>query len=269
MFVRFLPVLFMILSSASMADVEADREAFRAFYAKRFSSIPVEAHVDGVYALDEAKRAQWLEMEEFPPYEFSVDDGEALYDEPFTDGSGYGDCFADGGAVKHLYPRFEGGEVVTMEVAVNQCRVQHGMESLAYDSEEMMQLTSYIAYASRDQLIDIKVPEDALPAYERGKQFYYSRRGQLNFSCSHCHMQIVGSQLRAEVLSASYGHVTHWPTYRLKWQEVGSLHRRFAECNGQVGAEALPLQSQPYRELEYFLTAIARGLLLNGPASRK
>ena len=82
-------------------------------------------------------------------------------------------------------------------------------------------------------------------------------------------MQISGMKLRAEVLSASVGHVTHWPTYRFKWQEVGPLHRRFVECNEQVGAEGLPYQSQSYRELEYFLTVMSVGLPINGPASRK
>ena len=251
------------------AQVKADQAAFRDFYARRFRDIPAKAHVDGAYALDEAKRAQWQEMEEFPPYEFTVDDGDLLFNERFSDGNGYGDCFADDGAVKHLYPKFENGQVITLEIAINQCRQAHGEEALGYDSEEMMQLMSYMAYASRDEIIDIKVPDEAMAAYERGKQFYFSRRGQLNFSCSHCHMQITGTLLRAEILSASYGHVTHWPTYRLKWQEVGLLHRRIAECNEQVGAEGLPMQSQPYREVEYFLTVMSNGLPINGPASRK
>ena len=76
-------------------------------------------------------------------------------------------------------------------------------------------------------------------------------------------------RLRAERLSASLGHVTHWPVYRFEWQEVGSLHRRFKRCNAQVGAEPFPSQSEAYRNLEYFLSYMSNGLELNGPASRK
>lgn len=267
---RLLISLLLALTAGPVwTDPAADREAMQAFYEKRFPSIPVEAHADGAYAMDAAKRAQWQEMEEFPPYEFTVDEGEALFSTPFGDGADYSDCFADEGAVKHTYPRFEGGEVVTLEMAVNQCRQAHGEAALAWDSEELMALVAYMAYASREETIDIEVPAEAKAAYERGKQYYFSRRGQLNFSCSHCHMQISGLKLRAEVLSASVGHVTHWPTYRFKWQEVGPLHRRFVECNEQVGAEGLPYQSQSYRELEYFLTVMSDGLPINGPASRK
>ncbi len=257
------------LPLAALSGPEEDRAAFRAYYEKRFPKVPVEEHINGAYALDEGRRAQWLEMEEFPPYEFTIDDGEGLFYDSFSNGAGYGDCFADDGAVKHLYPKYVAGEIITLEVAVNQCRESHGENPLDYAGEEMAQLTAYMAYVSRDNLIDVSVTEDSRPAYERGKQMYYSRRGQLNFSCSHCHMQITGMLLRSETLSASLGHVTHWPTYRFKWQEVGSLHRRFAECNDQVGAEALPLQHPAYRDLEYFLTYMSNGLPLNGPASRK
>lgn len=261
--------LLLFLPAFLLAGPEEDRAAFRAFYEKRFPKVPVEEHINGAYALDEGRRAQWLEMEDFPPYEFTIDDGESLFSEPFADGSGYADCFANDGAVKHLYPKYVGGEVITLEVAVNQCREAHDEEPLEYGSEEMNQLMTYMAYVSRDQVIDIEVTEASLPAYDRGKQMYYSRRGQLNFSCSHCHMQITGMLLRSETLSASLGHVTHWPTYRFKWEEVGSLHRRFAECNDQVGAESLPEQHPAYRDLEYFLTYMSNGLPINGPSSRK
>lgn len=269
MFSRLALCVFVLLGSQAEADVAADREAFRSFYEKRFPSVELEAHIDGAYALDAAKRAQWEDMEEFPPYEFTVDEGESLFGEGFADGASYSDCFADEGAVKHLYPQFSEGQVVTLEMAINECRVSHNEEPLAWDSEELIAVVAYMAYASRDNEIDVVVPEEALASYERGKQYYFSRRGQLNFSCAHCHMQITGMQLRAEVLSASLGHVSHWPTYRFKWQEAGLLHRRFVECNQQVGAEGLPHQSQPYRELEYFLTVMSKGLPLNGPASRK
>jgi sulfur-oxidizing protein SoxA len=109
----------------------------------------------------------------------------------------------------------------------------------------------------------------ALAAYEAGKRFYSTRRGHLNFACISCHVQLAGQKLRSEKLSASLGHVTHFPVYRFKWQEMLSLQQRFAECNAQVGALPFELQGDEYRNLEYFLSYLSNGMQINGPATRK
>ena len=265
-----LVLLCLIDVEVSIADPADDVLAFREYFEKRFPAIELEAHIDGAYALNEQTREQWLAMEEFPPYEFSVDDGEILYESKFANGKGYDSCFGDAN-VKHHYPYFDRNKltVVTLEMAVNDCRANNDETPLPYDGEEISLLTAYIAFVSRGSEIDIEVPPEGRAAYEAGKQYYYSRRGQLNFSCSHCHMGMSGMKLRAETLSASIGQVTHWPVYRFKWQEIGPLHRRFVECNEQVGAEGLEYQSETYRNLEYFLTRMSQGLPLNGPSSRK
>jgi L-cysteine S-thiosulfotransferase len=264
----------MLMSAPGWADPDQDLAAFQNFYQKRFPDIPLAAHKDGAYALDEAKRSQWLEMEDFPPYEIAVDDGAELYNEAFPGGGSYGDCLGEGApAVKQHFPRFDSvtEQVVTLEQALNQCRIEGGLEPLAYAGEEIAALAAYIAMESRGRVFELASPTGpgALAAYENGKQFYYTRRGQLNFACSSCHLQSVGMMLRAERLSAAVGHTTHWPVYRGKWERVGSLHKRFQECNAQVRAEPLDEQSETYRNLEYFLTYMNNGMELNGPASRK
>ena len=203
-------LLLLLLPLLATAGPEADLAAFRAYFEQRFPNNEINDHIDGAYALDPEKREQWLAMEDFPPYEFAIDDGEGLFQTPFANGQGYADCFENEGAVKHLYPQYDEsrGTVVTLEMAVNDCRSANGEEPLAYDSDELAELTAYIAFVSRDNLIDIKVPADAEAAYAAGKQYYYSRRGQLNFACSHCHMQMSGMKLRAETLSAGIGQVS-------------------------------------------------------------
>ena len=258
--------------AAESVNPEADRQAFVSFYKNRFPDIDIQAHKDGAYALDPAKRAQWQAMEDFPPYEIAVDEGRELFSVAFTNGKTYADCFARQGiGIKQEFPHFDMDQntVVTLELAINQCRVANNEAELDYDSDEMGVITAYMAFTSRGNHFDIKVPAAGLAAYESGKQFYYERRGKLDFSCSGCHMQATGNMLRAEILSASVGHATHWPTYRFKWEKVGGLHKRFIECNEQVGAVALPQQSEAYRNLEYFLTYMSNGMELNGPASRK
>ena len=87
---RALLILAVLLPPFALASPEEDLAAFRAFYESRFPDIELADHADGAYALDEAKRAQWLEMEDFPPYEFAVDEGEALFEMPFADGEKIG-----------------------------------------------------------------------------------------------------------------------------------------------------------------------------------
>ncbi|MBT4522564.1 MAG: sulfur oxidation c-type cytochrome SoxA [Halieaceae bacterium] len=263
-----------LIAVPALAGPDEDLAAFRDFYIKSFPLVELADHKDGAYALDEAKREQWLEMEDFPPYEIAVDDGAELYSEAFPNGKSYADCLGEQApAVKHLYPRFNDneGRVETLEWVLNTCRLANGLPALDYLGEQMAALTAYIAMASRGKKVNVVVPDDerALAAYNAGKQFYYSRRGQLNFACSSCHMQITGRMLRAERLSAAIGHTTHWPVYRGKWERVGALHERFRECNEQVRAVPFEPQGEEYRNLEYFLTYMNNGMELNGPATRK
>jgi len=133
-------------------------------------------------------------------------------------------------------------------------------------------LTGVHGISSRDKAIDTAIPQDdlqALAAYQQGKDFYYQRRGQLNFACATCHIQNAGKRIRSETLSAILGHTNNWPTYRLKWGELGSLHRRFAECLEQIRAPTLPEQSQELRNLEYFMSFIGQGIPVTGPSVRK
>jgi len=265
--------IFLVVGlNSAFADPEADRQAMSDFYEKRFPAIEVAAHKDGAYALNEAMREQWLEIEDFPPYEIAIDDGEVLFSQSFSNGKSYGNCFENGGiGVKQNFPYYDKvkGEVITLELAINQCRETNGESALGYDSEEMGALSAYMAFTSRGNTFAIEVPPEGMQAYEQGKQLFYTRKGQLDFACSSCHLDSAGNSLRADTLSAAIGHATHWPTYRLKWEAIGSLHKRFAGCNGQVGAEGLPQQSESYRNLEYFLSYMSNGMELNGPASRK
>jgi len=256
------------------ADPEEDREAFRAYFMQRFPDVPVADYVNGIYALDKKARQQWLEIEEFPPYEFAVEKGEDLFGQAFANGSGYPGCFDnDGVGVRQHYPRFdpEQGEVVTLELALNQCRIRNGEEPYPWDSDELNALSAYMAWTSRGQPIDVQIPDDprALSAYEAGKRFYYSKRGQLNFACSDCHVTAAGSYVRADHLSASLGHPSHFPVYRSKLGRMLSLHGRFYGCVRDVGARPFEEQSEEYRNLEYFLTYMSNGLAVNGPGARK
>ncbi|NEX21094.1 sulfur oxidation c-type cytochrome SoxA [Thiorhodococcus mannitoliphagus] len=258
----------------AVATPEQDKETFQTYFKTRFPNVPENDFVNGAYAIDPVGRENWEAIEEFPPYENALSNGEEMWETAFANGKTYKDCFPDGPAIEGKYPYWDRdrGMVVTLPLAINECRKANGEEPLKYAKGPIADLVAYIAYESRGQITNVEIPEDdprALEAYERGKQFYFARRGQLNFSCAHCHLGNSGTTLRTEILSPAYGHTTHFPVYRSKWGEMGTLHRRFSGCNKQVRAKAFKPQGEEYRDLEYFLTYMNNGLELNGPGARK
>lgn len=257
------------------ASPEQDRTDFRKHYQQRFPNLTLSDYANGVYAIDPIARQSWQAIEEFPPYETAIETGKKLFETPFSNGKHYADCFPDKGiGIANEYPKWDKAksEAITLAKAIDGCRVSQHEQSLPYDKSDMVNLQAYMAYTSRGKPINITIPKNdprALIAYERGKAFYYQRHGQLNFACSTCHIQNAGKKLRSEILSASLGHTNNWPTYRLKWGEMGSLHRRFAECLSNIKAKAYPEQSKEFRNLEYFLAYMANGVPISGPSTRK
>ncbi len=256
------------------ATPQNDLESFQKFFTERFPETPFDDFANGIYSIDAARRVEWEQMEEFPQYELDIDAGEALFAKPFANGKGYADCFPDyEDGIKQNYPHFdsERGEVMTLEWAINLCREQHGEKPLKYKRGDIAALGAYLTFLSRGKLTNVVVPDDprALAAYEDGKRFYYSKRGQLNFSCANCHVGASAAQLRADRLSPALGQTTHFPVHRKKWGGLGTLHRRYGGCNEQVRAKAFKPQSSQYRNLEYFHTFMSNGLPINGPGGRQ
>ena len=266
--------ILLALPLSTMATPEQDLQEFRDYYQKRFPGTPFEDFVNGVYSIDPESRAQWEEIEEFAPYELNISKGEELFNTPFANGNTYAGCFEnDGIGIRQNYPYFdtERGEVVTLELAINECRQANGEEPLSYKRGAIADISAYMAYTSRGNIIDIKIPDDprALAAYESGKKHFYQKRGQLNMACADCHKFYAGNKARADILSPALGHLTHFPVYRSKWGGLGTVHRRYGGCNEQVRAKAYPAQSEEYRNLEYFHTYMSNGLAVNGPGARK
>jgi len=264
----------LFFSGSAFADPESDRTDIRQYFEKRFPQLELNQLGDGVYALVEDAREQWEEIEEFPPYEDAVDEGQTLFETPFANGKSYADCFPNGGlGIKQDYPMFDTatGQVVTIESAINQCRKDNGEAELPYGQGELVYVSAYIAETSRGNIINVVIPDDerALAAYNAGKKLFYERRGQLNLACATCHVAGAGQQLRAEITSPALGHTTHFPAFRFKWDDMGTIQKRYAGCNKQVRAKPFALQSEEYRNLEYFHTYMANGMALNGPSSRK
>jgi L-cysteine S-thiosulfotransferase len=266
-------VLAQTAPASEAPDPAADAKVFRDYFVKKFPNVKLEDFVNGPYSMNEDMRKQWQEKEEFPPYEFALEAGKEMFAKPFKNGKTYADCFENGGiGVRQNFPYFDAkqGEVVTLELALNRCREANGEAPISYVKDDMASLTAYMAFTSRGKPFDIKIPDDprARAAYENGKRYFYTRRGQLNFSCASCHVQSPGERLRAEILAPALGILNAMPIYRSEWAGMGTISRRFVTCNSQTRGVPEEPQSEDYRDLEYFLSYVSNGLPISGPGAR-
>lgn len=273
-FHKFL-LISLFINVTAFASPEEDQQLFRDHFENRFPNTEFSDYKNGVYSIDASSREQWESIEDFPPYEINIEDGEALFNQPFKNGNTYASCFENSGiAVRQNYPYFDNdsGKVMTLELAINNCRKINGEKPLSYyKGGPMADISAYMAYTSRGKKFDVKIPnsQEALDAYEAGKKLYFTKVGQLNFSCADCHVYQTGTKLRADIPSPGIGHTTHFPAYRSGAGRLVTLHERFAGCLNRVRAKPFRAQNEEYRNLEYFISYMSNGLEINGPGSRK
>jgi len=169
-----------------------------------------------------------------------------------------------------LYPRYhEGaGKVLTLEQQINYCReTAMGAEPYKWEKADMLGMTSYIRYLANGSPINVDVNGPASATFQKGEALFYQRVGQLDMSCAHCHEDNYGNYIRADMLSQ--GHVNGFPTYRVKWNGIGSTHRRFRGCNDNIRATKLPYGHDDYVALELYIAWRGNGLTVETPAVRQ
>ena len=203
-----------------------------------------------------------------------VKDGEALWKQPAgASGKACISCHAAAQSsmrgVAARYPAFDTplGRPITLGQRITQCRQQHQQAApLRAESPELLGLESYVALQSRG--LPLAPPDDARlePFRQRGQQLFTQRIGQLNLSCAQCHDGLASKRLAGSVIPEA--HPTGYPVYRLEWQSLGSLQRRIRGCMSGVRAQPFAYGAQELVELELYLNARAKGMLLESPAVR-
>jgi sulfur-oxidizing protein SoxA len=184
-------------------------------------------------------------------------DGEALFK---TNCSG---CHVDLKGVAARFPKVKEGRAVSLDQQINACLKG---KPFPYESRELLALTAYVAKQSRGMPIQSEWNEATKPFLERGRAIFNRRQGQLNLACAQCHDDNWGKQLSGSVIPQA--HPTGYPIYRLEWQGMGSVQRRFRNCLIGVRAEPYAYGAPEYVELEMFLMWRARGMKLETPAVR-
>ena len=180
-------------------------------------------------------------------------DGEALWGK-----LGCAACHTNMKGVAARYPAMVGGKLTTLEQ-----QVRHKNPELAYESHELLALTAFVAKQSRGMPIQVSEIKSHL---EAGRAFFHKRQGQLNLACANCHDDNWGKKLAGTPIPQA--HPTGYPIYRLEWQSVGSITRRFRNCLTGMRAELLPHGAPELVDLELYLMWRARGMAMEAPAVR-
>ena len=256
-----------------MASPESDRQELIKYYTNKYPNIKIEDYVHGALAFDADSKAQYDAIMEFPPYESVLEKGKKMWETPLKSGKKYSDCLPNGGKnIAGNYPYFDdkAGKVVTLVDAINACRVANGEQAYKLgDKATTGTLTAYMRTLSDGMLQNIKVEgPKALAAYEDGKKTFYSRAGQLNFSCATCHVQNAGVRLRSELISPAVGHTVHWPVFR-GGDNLVELQTRYVGCFKSVRHISAPAGSEKLNNLEYFHSYMSNGLPMKASVFRK
>jgi sulfur-oxidizing protein SoxA len=171
--------------------------------------------------------------------------------------------------VSARYPDFDvaRGRAVSLSQRVNICRETHQAAApLAVESEEMLALTASVGLQSRGMKMSVSIDGPMRPTYDVGEKLFTTRQGQLNLSCQQCHDQLAGQKLGGSVIPQ--GHSNAYPIYRLEWQGLGSVYRRFRNCMVGVRAEPYEAGGPEMVALETYLGVRAGGLVVETPGVR-
>ena len=217
---------------------------------------------------------QALQMDDFEnPGMIFVDDAiEAWNTAEGTEGKSCASCHGapeDMAGVRPVYPKWneEAEEVRTIAMQVNGCRVdQMGAEEWKYDGGDMLAMEGLLASVSRGLPVNVAIDGPAQSMWEKGREIYYTRFGQLDLSCANCHEDNYGNNIRADHLSQ--GQINGFPTYRLKNAKLNGVQSRFRGCIRDTRAETYGVGVEEMIALELYVASRGNGLSVEGPSVR-
>lgn len=259
-----------LLVSVASADVASDQKAFINHFKTILPGVEFADYTNGVYAIDQGSREQFEEiLDGIPPYEEAVEKGGKEYLK-----FGLNKCASlkDPAAARVKHPYFDEAtqQVVTLESTIKKCYQQQTGKKLGSKKGKIARISAWISDQAAGQKINVKVESTgAKAAYEKGKAFFYAKRGQFNMSCADCHVYNAGKKARADILSPALGHTTHLPMYRAKWAGMGTLHCRYGGCLKNMRAKPLKAQTEAFRNMEFFHQAMSNGLEITADRYRK
>jgi sulfur-oxidizing protein SoxA len=242
--------------------------------AKAPEGLPFDEVLSGWLFREAETRA--LEADSFQnPGMLYVEQGEEIWNTvEGTMGKSCASCHDDAAESMHKiaanYPKWDADakRPINIELQIDKCRVDNmGAEPYKFDAPEQKALTTFIKYHSLGEPVKVDLGQGEMQSWwDRGKEVYYTRFGQLNLACASCHEANAGNYIRADHLSQ--GQVNGFPTYRLKQADMVSLHNRFRGCIRDTRAETPKAFSDDLMALELYVTWRGTGLSVETPSVR-
>lgn len=239
---------------------------------------PAPAHlenIDEIYSgwIFRTNETQVLQMDDFdnPAFVF-VDVGQDLFDAvDGSEGKACASCHESAEEFAGLtaaMPRVNGaGDLETTTELVNKCRTDRmGAKAWKYSGPLMSAMTALIGVQSRGMPVAVAIDGAAASYWEKGKELYYTRVGQLDMACSNCHEDNYGVMIRADHLSQ--GQINGFPTYRLKNAKVNTTHGRFKGCMKNIRAKPFKEGGEEFKALELYVASRGNGLIVETPSVR-
>lgn len=171
--------------------------------------------------------------------------------------------------LRAVLPRVDekSGKLMTMEDYINGCVTERmGLEAWGMTGDKMKDMLALISMQSRGMPVNVAIDGAAAPFWEKGKEIYYTRFGQLEMSCANCHEDNQGMMIRADHLSQ--GQINGFPTYRLKDAGILSAQQRFIGCVRDTRAETFKAGSDEFKALELYVASRGNGLSVEGVSVR-
>lgn len=263
---------------ASTGATLADESATLSIEGESFvTTTEAPAHLENVSEvmsgwLFRTRETQALQADDFdnPAFVF-VDQALETWEEvDGSEGKACASCHEDiesFAGLKTELPRVQSGELVTMENLINDCRTERmGAEAWKYSATDMTAMTALIGLQSRGMPVQVAIDGEAAPFWEKGKELYYTRVGQLDMACASCHEDNYGTMIRADHLSQ--GQINGFPSYRLKNAKLNSIHNRFKGCMANIRAEPFKEGSDEFKAIELYLASRGEGLSVEAPSVR-
>lgn len=159
------------------------------------------------------------------------------------------------------------GKLMTVENYINGCVTERmGLEAWGMTSDKMKDMLSLISMQSRGMIVNVAIDGPAAPYWEKGKEIYHTRYGQLEMACVNCHQDQQGHMIRADHLSQ--GQINGFPVYRLKDAGMLSAQQRFVGCVRDTRAETFKPNSDEFKALELYVASRGNGLSVEGVSVR-
>lgn len=190
-----------------------------------------------------------------------------------------GTCFQCHGSIeknKQLAPQFPKWSVqfkklINLEDQILECSKRTRKPLTGLENSDVLSLSAALHQVSTGLPFQLSPPEKFQSQWQfelnEGARLFTTRMGRMNLACTHCHDQLVGKRMRADVISP--GHPTGFPIFKMSWQGMGAIDRRLRACYSGVQADIPAPGSAELRQLELFLKMRSQEMTIEGPSLRR